>query len=115
MAKLRMHIDPTIDILDNETTSLGHQLRKFRNETCAQYDTQELPRESNARRRREAKSGSNSKDSAEPHGRRRRTFNMQTYKVHSLGDYVEAIKTYGTTDSYSTEPVSENQVQNVSE
>lgn len=32
---------------------------------------------------------------------------MSTYKVHSLGDYVETIKTYGTTDSYSTEPVSE--------
>jgi hypothetical protein len=39
-------------------------------------------------------------------GRMPKTFNLQTYKVHVLGDYVEAIKTFGTTDSYSTEVVS---------
>lgn len=38
-------------------------------------------------------------------GRRRKTFNLNTYKIHSLGDYVATIKEYGTTDSYSTEPV----------
>lgn len=31
--------------------------------------------------------------------------NLDTYKVHSLGDYVEAIQQYGTTDSYTTELV----------
>lgn len=31
--------------------------------------------------------------------------NLDTYKIHSLGDYVEAIRQYGTTDSYSTELV----------
>lgn len=31
--------------------------------------------------------------------------NLNTYKVHSLGDYVEAIRRYGTTDSFSTEMV----------
>jgi hypothetical protein len=40
------------------------------------------------------------------HGRMPKTFNLQTYKIHALGDYVEAIKTFGTTDSYSTEVVS---------
>jgi hypothetical protein len=34
------------------------------------------------------------------------TFNLTAYKVHALGDYVEAIRQHGTTDSYSTEPVS---------
>ena len=37
--------------------------------------------------------------------RRTKTFNLATYKYHSLGDYVEHIKQYGTTDSYSTERV----------
>jgi hypothetical protein len=37
--------------------------------------------------------------------RRTKTFNLDTYKYHSLGDYVEHIRQYGTTDSYSTEPV----------
>lgn len=38
-------------------------------------------------------------------GRRPKTFNLNTYKLHSLGDYVNTIRKYGTTDSYSTEPV----------
>ena len=41
-----------------------------------------------------------------PAGRRKKTFNLNTYKAHALGDYVETIRRYGTTDSYSTEPVS---------
>jgi hypothetical protein len=39
-------------------------------------------------------------------GRRRKTLNLNTYKNHSLGDYVRTIRTYGTTDSYTTEAVS---------
>jgi hypothetical protein len=41
-----------------------------------------------------------------PLGRRKKTFNINTYKAHALGDYVATIRRYGTTDSYSTEPVS---------
>jgi hypothetical protein len=37
--------------------------------------------------------------------RKSKTFNFDTYKYHSLGDYVEHIRQYGTMDSYSTEPV----------
>jgi hypothetical protein len=37
--------------------------------------------------------------------RKAKTFNLDTYKYHSLGDYTEHIRQYGTTDSYSTEPV----------
>ena len=36
----------------------------------------------------------------------RATLNLNTYKDHALGDYVETIRRYGTTDSYSTEAVS---------
>jgi hypothetical protein len=39
--------------------------------------------------------------------RRKKSLNLKTYKNHSLGDYVRTIRRYGTTDSYSTEPVSE--------
>lgn len=38
-----------------------------------------------------------------------KTINLDTYKVHVLGDYVEAIPTYGTSDSYSTELVGKSQ------
>jgi hypothetical protein len=34
--------------------------------------------------------------------------NLLTYKFHALGDYVQTIKLFGTTDSYSTQVVSEN-------
>lgn len=38
-------------------------------------------------------------------GRQRKALNLKTYKDHSLGDYVETIRQYGTVDSYSTESV----------
>ena len=38
-------------------------------------------------------------------GRHRKTLNINTYKFHSYGDYARIIRTYGTTDSYLTEPV----------
>lgn len=38
-------------------------------------------------------------------GKQQRTLNLNTYKDHSLGDYVESIRRYGTVDSYSTESV----------
>lgn len=39
-------------------------------------------------------------------GQQRKTLNLNTYKDHALGDYVETIRHYGTVDSYSTESVS---------
>lgn len=41
--------------------------------------------------------------------RRNKTMNLNTYKVHALGDYVETIRKYGTSDSYSTELVGKSQ------
>ena len=39
-------------------------------------------------------------------GRKRRVFNMTTYKLHALGDYVKAIWCYGMMDNYSAQVVS---------
>lgn len=39
-------------------------------------------------------------------GRRPCALNLNTYKMHALGDYVRTIEQYGTTDSYSTQIVS---------
>ena len=41
-----------------------------------------------------------------PYTRRPKVLNLNTYKLHSLGDYPDTIKQYGTTDSYSTQLVS---------
>lgn len=43
-------------------------------------------------------------DAAIP-GRQRKYFNLETSKLHALGDYPEMIKTFGTTDSVSTQTV----------
>jgi hypothetical protein len=37
--------------------------------------------------------------------RHKKTFNLNTYKLHALGNYTMTIRRYGTTDSYSTEMV----------
>lgn len=38
-------------------------------------------------------------------GRHPKTLNLNTYKIHSLGDYSATIRRYGTSDSYTTEIV----------
>jgi hypothetical protein len=37
-------------------------------------------------------------------------FNLTTYKAHSLGDYVEAIRMYGPMDNYSTQLVRDSKL-----
>jgi hypothetical protein len=49
LAKLRMHNDLTLDVMDVVTVSLGDKLRAFSQDTCAAFDTKELPREADAR------------------------------------------------------------------
>jgi hypothetical protein len=55
LAKLRMHSDLTLDILDQQTTELGEKFRQFKAKVCTAYHTQELDREVDSRYRREAK------------------------------------------------------------
>src|SRR5580704_19506897 len=63
LAKLRMHNDLTLDVLDAVTISLGEKLREFNNTTCSAFITQELDREFNARVRRQAKDAAKKKSS----------------------------------------------------
>ena len=107
-----MHTDLTLDILSHVTTSLGNSLRTFEEKTCAAFETRELERERAARQRRQEKSATNVlSDSKRPtapssKARKQKKLNLTTYKYHALGDYVDTIRRFGTTDSYSTQPVS---------
>ena len=73
-AKLRLHTEQTLDVLDEWTTILGHECRRFKAETCDIIQTQELQREYESRKRAEArkaastgkKSGARSKTNAVP-------------------------------------------------
>ncbi|KAG6913032.1 hypothetical protein DXG01_010298, partial [Tephrocybe rancida] len=60
LAKLRMHTDHTLQILDQMTVDLGQTMRRFLRETCGTIETRELPRETAARNRRSA-AGKNKK------------------------------------------------------
>ena len=110
LAKMRMHTDVTLDLLDKETTELGKMLRDFESTTCTAYETRELKRETAARNRRNCAKDKSSVSKPGPQrnaGRRFKTFNLQTYKLHSMGDhYVSSIKRFRTTDSYTTAIVS---------
>jgi hypothetical protein len=121
LAKLRLHTDHTLNLLDDATSSLGSKLRNFSATVCTEYNTRELQREADARQRRQAtaqkppNSGASTAPVPGPSalpsaqkpvgGRRPKALNLNTYKNHSLGDYAATIRMYGTTDSYSTEAV----------
>ncbi|GLB33254.1 hypothetical protein LshimejAT787_0101380 [Lyophyllum shimeji] len=109
-AKLRLHTSTTLLFHDKATTTLGQTIRRFSNKTCSTFKTYELPSEEAARGRREARyaaatdpDGRKTKKSKKNDGPRQRQFNMSTYKLHALGDYVKTISMYGTTDNYSTQ------------
>jgi hypothetical protein len=63
--------------------------------------TKELPKEADARARKEGTATSKGETTRKP-----ATLGIFTIKFHYLGDYVSTIRKRGTTDSYSTETVS---------
>lgn len=125
LAKLRMHTDVTLQQLEKTTTIIGKALRSFRDTISTAYTCKELPGETSRRARRQRKKNGNSKHSTpaipQPPGSemaqdaiplipdispKTKFFNLCTYKLHALGDYVSTIRLFGTTDSYSTQIVS---------
>lgn len=52
LAKLRMHTDCTLDFLEKSTTTIGRELRRFRDTSLSSFKCQELPVEIAARERR---------------------------------------------------------------
>lgn len=113
LAKLRMHSDSTLKLLNIETTGLGNSLRFFTSVICQQFDTFETPAEKAARARAIVRAGNKTgvntgevkNQSKDASGPKRRVFNMKTFKIHELGHYVSDIHEFGTTDSYSTQIV----------
>ena len=88
LAKLGMHTDSTLNLLEVATRELGWLMRQFCDKTSDEFNTVELPSETSG--------GASSK---------KKKLNLNTYKFHSLGDYVVTICFFGTTNSYSTQVV----------
>jgi hypothetical protein len=117
-SKLRMHVETTLTEMDSTTTTLGTLLRQFQSLTCQAFTTRELPKETAARGRRQARA--QAKKASQPASgilpptakattaamkSKTKKLNLSTYKIHALGDYVTTIRLFGTTDSYSTQTV----------
>lgn len=107
-AKLRLHTDSTLVHFNQLTTDLGKLMRKFRNVSEANFNTFELPRETEARNRRQQKGKGKAKDmtgGSVRSGRKPKSLNLFTYKWHALSDYIPAIRLFGGTDGISTQVV----------
>ncbi|EUC56088.1 hypothetical protein RSOL_158960 [Rhizoctonia solani AG-3 Rhs1AP] len=116
LAKLRRHTTETLKTMKKLTTKLGAELRSFA-ELTKTMNVRETPGEYARRKKRQAAaqaqrsmetttSKGKTKASAHPEtpdGRRICYFNINTYKVHAIGDYIYIIAEFGTTDSYSTQ------------
>lgn len=108
-AKLRLHTTSSLATLRELTHLFGIRIRHFVTHICPTYDTRELPKEEAARIRRQTKQRAQQRLSqpatASVGAKKKRYFNLETFKLHSMGDYVNQISWAGTTDSYSTQPV----------
>ncbi|TEB40253.1 hypothetical protein FA13DRAFT_1572898, partial [Coprinellus micaceus] len=101
LAKLRLHNDFTLALLDYTTTQLGAKMRLFNRDTCMKVPTKELPREAEARARKVT--GDHKSKEVASRSRRPVSLSIFTIKFHYLGDYTSVIRRLGTTDSYSTQ------------
>ncbi|KAJ3575441.1 hypothetical protein NP233_g1093 [Leucocoprinus birnbaumii] len=99
LAKLRMHTEGSLNLLQSLTREIGTLFRQFREKSCSCFETTELPREAAARQRRKA---SSQNPSANSHSRLKR-LNLNLVKFHFMGDYFSHIRWFGTTDSYTTQ------------
>ena len=95
-----MHTDETLEALKGVSGRLGSQLHMFVNEACPAFSTRELRREADSRRRRQVREGEVgiSQNQKTPviaaGGRRAKSLNLRTYKLHALGDYLVQIRMY---------------------
>ncbi|KAG8699804.1 hypothetical protein FRC08_005094 [Ceratobasidium sp. 394] len=114
LTKLRRHTSASIAALRHVTTRLGHEIREFHRYT-SELEVYETTREHTARQQRVRKRArpraalaidSEAVDpitNAPELGRRRKYFNIETIKLHVLGDHPESIEEVGTSDSVSTQ------------
>ncbi|THH23278.1 hypothetical protein EUX98_g7896 [Antrodiella citrinella] len=111
LAKLRLHTEETLTLLENSTQTLSAAVRKFQQTTCRHYDTRELPKEQAARGRRTARtsakkgavSATSGKGKSRAEGPKRKELNLCTYKWHSLPDYAATIRQFGPSDGFTTQ------------
>jgi len=104
-AKLRLHTEHTLNSLERATSALGKVVHHFAKTTSDTFRTYDLPHEEAARGRHAAALLSRSAQKAKTSGAKQRYLNLSTYKFHHLGDYVQSILQFGTSDNFMTQVV----------
>jgi hypothetical protein len=99
LAKLRMHSETTLSLLDEVFKKLSCQLHEFRDITCVAFTMFELPKE---KAMQECKavcehSGCINPDTGSASGQNVTKFNLNTYKFHTMGDYLQLIRFFWET------------------
>ncbi|KAI0644208.1 hypothetical protein C8Q79DRAFT_914017, partial [Trametes meyenii] len=103
-AKLRLHTDNTLNVLDIFTVSCGASVRKFARVTCKRYQTYELPRELAACGRRTSARADKGKATLVS-SKKLKLFNTNTYKFHAMWDYTPSIQGFATGDNWTSQTV----------
>ena len=110
-----MHTETTLRDLEIAITRYGKLLRRFASQVCPHYETEETPKEYQARARRASKKAAQQQQASGsalsvagpvPAAKPKKAFNLNRIKLHSLGDYPWAIRFFGTNENYSTLRVS---------
>jgi hypothetical protein len=92
--------------IQQTTNSPNSAVPRSNNEGLSNSDTALHSAAANQQSVNEAGHVTSAATSAHATKRNHKMFNLETYALHSLGDYPNTIRQFGTTDSYSTEPVS---------
>ena len=105
-----MHMDSTLELLEHATVDIGRYFRAFANKVSAKYTTYETPKEHEKRLRataqRTSSFGNTSEALQSSSTRKTRSFNLKRVKFHYIGEYPSDIRSFGTTDSFTTRLVS---------
>ena len=109
-AKLHLHTESTLEMLELVSRALCQALRHFTSVTCPQYTMKELPQEVRqclACQQAQAACGHPRAGNTTSSSRtgQVKLFNMSMYKMHHIPNYPDAIWKHGTMDSYSTHMV----------
>ncbi|KAG9022767.1 hypothetical protein FRB95_014203 [Tulasnella sp. JGI-2019a] len=100
LAKLRLHTDSMVHLLQKVTKDLGRQLCRFVQEVCDAVTTFETAKERAAQAQVKG-----TLPPKEVVGKNKKMFNLHTFKWHAIPDYPATILQFGMTDSYSTQTV----------
>lgn len=109
LGKLRMHTESTLASFDEGVSQYGKLIRRFASKTCSAFETTETPREYEARARRTARKAARGQREVPDAPTNQvlvlkvtKRFNLQRFKLHSLGHNTTSIRQFGTLDGYST-------------